>query len=57
MTNKEWLSTLPARDFFDQLNMTIHHKAIWDINSRTFMIEWLDEEHTEQDEYKINYAD
>ena len=57
MTNKEWLATLPAREFFDQLDMTIHKKAMWDINSRFFMIDWLDKEHTEKDEFKIKYFD
>lgn len=55
MTNKEWLATLPAREFYDQLDTTFHKKAAWDINSRLFMIEWLDKEHTEQDEYPIQY--
>lgn len=50
MTNKEWLATLPAKEFFDQILLAFHEKAAWDINSRLFMIEWLDKEHTKNDD-------
>lgn len=55
MTNKEWLATLPANEFFDQWDMTIHKKAMWDLSTREFMIFWLDKEHTKDDEYEMPY--
>lgn len=46
MTNKEWLATLTAEEFFDEFKKA-EQKARWDMNTRLAMIEWLDEEHTE----------
>ena len=50
MTNKEWLSSLSAQEFYDQLKRIENEKALWDINSRLYMIEWLDRKHTKEDE-------
>ena len=55
MTNKEWLASLPARDFYDQLKAIERTKAKMDINSRLFMIDWLDKEHTKEDESDLRY--
>lgn len=55
MTNKEWLATLPTKDFYDQYDYILHGKATMDNNSRLFMIEWLDKEHTKEDEWDYKY--
>ena len=44
MTNKEWLATLSAEQFYDEFKKIEHHMC-FDINTRLAMIEWLDEEH------------
>ena len=46
MTNKEWLATLTAEEFYNAFMQAIE-KGKWDINTRLFVIDWLDEEHKE----------
>ena len=43
MTNKEWLSTLSAQDFYDEFKAA-EDDARWTTNTALTMIEWLDEE-------------
>ena len=55
MTNKEWLASLPARECYDQFYETIMNKGRGSTDTRRFMIDWLDKEHTKDDEYPIRY--
>ena len=44
MTNKEWLVTLSAEQFYDEWKKIEYHFC-FDINTRLALIEWLDKEH------------
>ena len=46
MTNKEWLATLSAEEFYDEFKKEEQH-AMWDMNTRLAIIEWLDKEHSD----------
>ena len=46
LTNKEWLATLSAEQFYDEFKKIENHFC-FDTNARLAMIEWLDEEHKE----------
>jgi hypothetical protein len=46
MTNKEWLTTLSAEEFFDEFKKA-EQEMRFEINTRLAMIEWLDQEHTD----------
>ena len=52
MTNKEWLSSLDAEDFYDMFKKA-EEKGKWDINTRCFMIQWLNQKHTQDVEAKL----
>lgn len=44
MTNKEWLATLTAEQFYDEWKR-IERQFCFDINTRLALIEWLNEKH------------
>ena len=44
MTNKEWLASLSAEQFYDEWIKVIKSYGIWYNNTRLAMIEWLEEE-------------
>ena len=46
LTNKEWLATLSAEQFYNEFKKIENHFC-FDINTRLAMIEWLNEEHKE----------
>ena len=48
MTNKEWLSTLTAEQFYWEWVKAIKNVGIWSTNTPSAMIEWLDAEHDER---------
>ena len=49
MTNKEWLASLPADQFYDEFKK-IEHQMTFDLNTRMAMIEWLDKIHAAEDQ-------
>ena len=47
MTNKEWLATLNADDWWEKVDWLFHDYGMrWD-NTRLAIIDWLEEEHNE----------
>ena len=49
MTNKAWLATLTDEQCYDEFKKA-EQIALWDINSRLAMIEWLGKEHVDEKE-------
>ena len=47
MTNKDWLCSLTAEEFFDTYYYVIHTKGQMTTDTRLFMIDWLNEERKE----------
>lgn len=45
MTNKEWMSTLPAEQFYDEMMWLVRDIGFRFNNSRLAIIAWLDEPH------------
>ena len=45
MTNKEWLSTLSAEEWWDVINWLYHTYGMMWTDSRLAIMAWLEEEH------------
>ena len=45
MTNKEWMGTLTAEEFYDMMEWLTRVYSKQFTNSRLAIIEWLDKEH------------
>lgn len=45
MTNKEWMATLTAEEFYDTMEWLIRVYSKQFTDSRLAIIEWLDKEH------------
>ena len=50
MTNKEWMSTLPAEQFYDTMIWLVRIFGFRFNNTRLGIIAWLDEQHEEVSE-------
>ena len=53
MTNKEWMSTLPAEQFYDKMMWLVRDFGFRFTSTRLGIIDWLDQPHkTEQVVFK-----
>lgn len=50
MTNREWLCTLSDEKFYDELKRVEQTEGMWSIDTRRYMIDWLDAEHAGESE-------
>lgn len=48
MTNKEWMSTLPAEQFYDEMMWLVRDFGFRFTNSRLGIIDWLDQPYTSE---------
>ena len=47
MTNKEWMVTLTAEEFYDMMKWLTHVYSKQFTDSRLAIIKWLDKEHSD----------
>lgn len=47
MTNREWLATLSDEEFYDSFKRVEKTEGVWSIDTRGYMIDWLDAEHAD----------
>lgn len=50
ISNKEWMSTLPAEQFYDKLMRLVRDFGFRFTNTRLGIIAWLDEPHESEGE-------
>ena len=55
MTNKEWMSTLPAEQFYDKMIWLVRDFGFRFNNSRLGIIDWLDQPYTSEAEQVVFY--
>ncbi len=47
MTNRDWLATLSDEEFYDSFKRVEKTEGAWSIDTRRYMIDWLDAEHAD----------
>ena len=47
MTNRDWLATLSDEEFYDSFKRVEQTEGMWSIDTRRYMIDWLDAEHAD----------
>lgn len=56
MTNKEWMSTLTAEQFYDKMMWLVRVFGFRFTNTRLGIIEWLDQPYTSEAEQVVFYS-